>query len=114
MWLVRPLSVSRKRCNGARLPAMQETSIRRCMEKDRVLSFWHARVRTTVVDRQRLLVEHDERNATSIILTCCILCCSCIMFFPDALKTEGFEAAIERCLAFRDAGCDMTFLEAPV
>jgi 2-methylisocitrate lyase-like PEP mutase family enzyme len=31
----------------------------------------------------------------------------------DALRTEGFEAAIERCLAFREAGCDMTFLEAP-
>lgn len=31
----------------------------------------------------------------------------------DALKTDGFEAGIERCLAFRDAGCDMTFLEAP-
>ena len=26
---------------------------------------------------------------------------------------DGFEAAIERCLAFREAGCDMTFLEAP-
>jgi 2-methylisocitrate lyase-like PEP mutase family enzyme len=31
----------------------------------------------------------------------------------DALKTDGFEAAIERCLAFREAGADMTFLEAP-
>jgi 2-methylisocitrate lyase-like PEP mutase family enzyme len=31
----------------------------------------------------------------------------------DALKTDGFEAAIERCIAFREAGCDMTFLEAP-
>lgn len=31
----------------------------------------------------------------------------------DALRTDGFEAAIERCLAFREAGCDMTFLEAP-
>ncbi|VEU33436.1 unnamed protein product [Pseudo-nitzschia multistriata] len=31
----------------------------------------------------------------------------------DALKPEGFEAAIERCLAFQEAGCDMTFLEAP-
>ena len=34
-------------------------------------------------------------------------------FFPDAVQTEGFEAAIERCLAFREVGCDMTFLEAP-
>ena len=25
----------------------------------------------------------------------------------------GFEAAIKRCQAFRDVGCDMTFLEAP-
>lgn len=31
----------------------------------------------------------------------------------DALKTDGFEEAINRCLAFREAGCDMTFLEAP-
>jgi 2-methylisocitrate lyase-like PEP mutase family enzyme len=31
----------------------------------------------------------------------------------DALKLDGFEAAIERCLAFQEAGCDMTFLEAP-
>jgi len=31
----------------------------------------------------------------------------------DALKIDGFEAAIERCLAFQEAGCDMTFLEAP-
>eukprot|EP00934_Nitzschia_sp_Nitz4_P003047 Nitzschia sp. Nitz4//scaffold20_size174350//153922//155262//NITZ4_002130-RA/size174350-augustus-gene-0.11-mRNA-1//1//CDS//3329541893//3037//frame0 len=31
----------------------------------------------------------------------------------DALASDGFEAAIERCLAFREAGCDMTFLEAP-
>ncbi len=30
-----------------------------------------------------------------------------------ALQTNGFEAAIERCLAFQEAGCDMTFLEAP-
>lgn len=31
----------------------------------------------------------------------------------DALVTDGFEAAIERCLAFVEAGADMTFLEAP-
>jgi 2-methylisocitrate lyase-like PEP mutase family enzyme len=31
----------------------------------------------------------------------------------DALVTDGFEAAIQRMLAFREAGCDMTFLEAP-
>lgn len=31
----------------------------------------------------------------------------------DAAKTDGFEEAIRRCLAFREAGCDMTFLEAP-
>jgi 2-methylisocitrate lyase-like PEP mutase family enzyme len=36
-----------------------------------------------------------------------------ILARTDALKTDGFEAAIERCLAFREAGCDMTFLEAP-
>eukprot|EP00429_Kryptoperidinium_foliaceum_P010202 CAMPEP_0176003614 /NCGR_PEP_ID=MMETSP0120_2-20121206/1266_1 /TAXON_ID=160619 /ORGANISM="Kryptoperidinium foliaceum, Strain CCMP 1326" /LENGTH=333 /DNA_ID=CAMNT_0017336265 /DNA_START=174 /DNA_END=1175 /DNA_ORIENTATION=- len=36
-----------------------------------------------------------------------------ILARTDALKTDGFDAAIERCLAFREAGCDMTFLEAP-
>jgi len=36
-----------------------------------------------------------------------------ILARTDALKTDGFEAAIERCLAFLDAGADMTFLEAP-
>ena len=36
-----------------------------------------------------------------------------ILARTDALKTDGFEAAIERCLAFRESGCDMTFLEAP-
>ena len=28
-------------------------------------------------------------------------------------KTDGFEDAIQRTLAFREVGCDMTFLEAP-
>jgi len=36
-----------------------------------------------------------------------------ILARTDALKIDGFEAAIERCLAFQEAGCDMTFLEAP-
>lgn len=36
-----------------------------------------------------------------------------ILARTDALQTDGFEAAIERCLAFQEAGCDMTFLEAP-
>jgi len=36
-----------------------------------------------------------------------------ILARTDSLKTNGFEHAIERCLAFREAGCDMTFLEAP-
>jgi 2-methylisocitrate lyase-like PEP mutase family enzyme len=36
-----------------------------------------------------------------------------ILARTDALKTDGFEAGIERCLAFWEAGCDMTFLEAP-
>lgn len=36
-----------------------------------------------------------------------------ILARTDSLKTDGFEAAIERCLAFREAGADMTFLEAP-
>ena len=31
----------------------------------------------------------------------------------DAAKTDSFEEAIRRCLAFQEAGCDMTFLEAP-
>jgi len=37
-----------------------------------------------------------------------------ILARTDALKTDGFNAAIDRCLAFREiCGCDMTFLEAP-
>jgi 2-methylisocitrate lyase-like PEP mutase family enzyme len=36
-----------------------------------------------------------------------------ILARTDALKTDGFEAAMERCLAFLEAGADMTFLEAP-
>ena len=36
-----------------------------------------------------------------------------ILARTDALVTDGFEAAVERCLAFREAGADMTFLEAP-
>jgi len=36
-----------------------------------------------------------------------------ILARTDALTTHGFDAAIERCLAFVEAGADMTFLEAP-
>jgi len=36
-----------------------------------------------------------------------------ILARTDALKTDGFEEGIRRCLAFREVGCDMTFLEAP-
>jgi 2-methylisocitrate lyase-like PEP mutase family enzyme len=36
-----------------------------------------------------------------------------ILARTDSLKTDGFEHAISRCLAFREVGCDMTFLEAP-
>eukprot|EP01082_Thalassiosira_pseudonana_P004440 g4432.t1.1.5e174189 g4432 g4432.t1 contig15:1019629-1020568(-) len=36
-----------------------------------------------------------------------------ILARTDSLVTDGFEDAIQRCLAFREAGCDMTFLEAP-
>eukprot|EP00558_Chaetoceros_sp_UNC1202_P008518 CAMPEP_0197240652 /NCGR_PEP_ID=MMETSP1429-20130617/6883_1 /TAXON_ID=49237 /ORGANISM="Chaetoceros sp., Strain UNC1202" /LENGTH=345 /DNA_ID=CAMNT_0042700331 /DNA_START=13 /DNA_END=1050 /DNA_ORIENTATION=- len=36
-----------------------------------------------------------------------------ILARTDSLKTDGFEHAIQRCLAFREVGCDMTFLEAP-
>jgi 2-methylisocitrate lyase-like PEP mutase family enzyme len=36
-----------------------------------------------------------------------------ILARTDALKTDSLEEAIQRCLAFREAGCDMTFLEAP-
>lgn len=36
-----------------------------------------------------------------------------ILARTDSLKTNGFEHSIERCLAFREAGCDITFLEAP-
>jgi 2-methylisocitrate lyase-like PEP mutase family enzyme len=31
----------------------------------------------------------------------------------DALACHGFDDAIRRLVAFRDVGCDMTFLEAP-
>ena len=31
----------------------------------------------------------------------------------DALACNGFEDAIQRLTAFRNVGCDMTFLEAP-
>ncbi|KAL3915282.1 MAG: hypothetical protein SGARI_008214 [Bacillariaceae sp.] len=36
-----------------------------------------------------------------------------ILARTDALKTDSLEEAIQRCLAFRECGCDMTFLEAP-
>ena len=36
-----------------------------------------------------------------------------ILARTDSLVTDGFEDAIQRCLKFREAGCDMTFLEAP-
>lgn len=31
----------------------------------------------------------------------------------DSLACNGFEDAIQRLIAFREVGCDMTFLEAP-
>jgi 2-methylisocitrate lyase-like PEP mutase family enzyme len=31
----------------------------------------------------------------------------------DAIAVEGFEAAIDRCFAYAEAGADMTFLDAP-
>jgi 2-methylisocitrate lyase-like PEP mutase family enzyme len=31
----------------------------------------------------------------------------------DAIATDGFEAALERAAAYRDAGADVTFVEAP-
>ena len=36
-----------------------------------------------------------------------------ILARTDSLKTDGFEDAISRLQAFRNVGCDMTFLEAP-
>jgi 2-methylisocitrate lyase-like PEP mutase family enzyme len=37
-----------------------------------------------------------------------------VMARTDALRTNSFDEAINRCLAFKEvAGCDMTFLEAP-
>eukprot|EP00977_Amphora_coffeiformis_P027756 scaffold34639_cov206-Amphora_coffeaeformis.AAC.4 len=36
-----------------------------------------------------------------------------ILARTDALRTDGLEAAIDRCQSFVDAGADMTFLEAP-
>ena len=32
----------------------------------------------------------------------------------DAIAPEGFEAALERAAAYRDAGADVTFVEAPI
>eukprot|EP00928_Gymnodinium_smaydae_P030950 TRINITY_DN22871_c0_g1_i1.p1 TRINITY_DN22871_c0_g1~~TRINITY_DN22871_c0_g1_i1.p1 ORF type:complete len:378 (-),score=58.79 TRINITY_DN22871_c0_g1_i1:96-1151(-) len=37
----------------------------------------------------------------------------CIMARTDARTTHGLDEAIARCLAFREAGADITFLEAP-
>jgi len=37
----------------------------------------------------------------------------CILARTDARGTHSFEEALERCRAFRAAGADMTFLEAP-
>jgi len=37
----------------------------------------------------------------------------CILARTDARGTHGFEEALARCLAFREAGADITFLEAP-
>jgi len=31
----------------------------------------------------------------------------------DSIAENGFEDAVRRCIAFREAGCDITFLEAP-
>lgn len=36
-----------------------------------------------------------------------------IMARTDSRAVEGFEAAVERCQAFAEAGADITFLEAP-
>jgi 2-methylisocitrate lyase-like PEP mutase family enzyme len=36
-----------------------------------------------------------------------------ILARTDARQCDGLQAAIERCLAFVEAGADMTFLEAP-
>ena len=36
-----------------------------------------------------------------------------ILARTDALASHGFDAAVDRCLAFLEAGADMTFLEAP-
>ncbi|CAB9526121.1 Carboxyvinyl-carboxyphosphonate phosphorylmutase, chloroplastic [Seminavis robusta] len=36
-----------------------------------------------------------------------------ILARTDAASTDSFQEAIDRCLAFLDAGADMTFLEAP-
>jgi len=36
-----------------------------------------------------------------------------ILARTDSLVSHGFEDAIQRSLAFREVGCDMTFLEAP-
>ena len=37
-----------------------------------------------------------------------------IIVRTDARAVEGFDAALERCLAFEEAGADVIFMEAPV
>ena len=37
----------------------------------------------------------------------------CIMARTDAIAVEGFEQALERAAAYREAGADMLFIEAP-
>ena len=50
-----------------------------------------------------------KRGILHIIV--CIYLISCI--FIRMQSTIFAEDAIQRCIAFREAGCDMTFLEAP-
>lgn len=57
------------------------------------------RVRAAV-DASRELVA-DEEDAI------------CIVARTDALKTHGLDEALARALAFRDAGADVIFVEAP-
>jgi len=63
----------------------------------------------SVVDRQealtRIRAAVDARDAGSDIV---------IMARTDARACVSLDEAIERCLAFRELGADITFLEAPV
>ncbi len=53
---------------------------------------------------QRVRAAVDARDAGADVL---------VMARTDARATDGFDEALERCLAFHDLGADLVFFEAP-